>query len=80
MNFDDDKLREGFERMMESIRRAQEVAVRYELAEGFIYQRPDGMYAHTTPEMLDIDIETNFNGLEDVIAEINAMFGIPTSL
>ena len=60
MNFDDDKLREAYERMMESIRQAQLVALKYELAEGFLYQREDGMYSHTTPEMLGIDIDTNF--------------------
>lgn len=79
MDFDDEKLREAMERMMSSVRRAQEVAIRYDLAEGFIYKREDGLYSHTTPEMLDVDIETNFVGLEDVVAEINAMFGFPTS-
>lgn len=76
MNFDDDKLRDAYERMIESVRQAQLVAIKYELAEGFIYEREDGLYSHTTPEMLGIDIDNNFEGLQDVIAEINAMFGI----
>lgn len=79
MNFDDDKLREAYERMMESIKQAQLVALKYELAEGFLYQREDGMYSHTTPEMLGIDIDTNFEGLEDVVTEINAMFGLKST-
>lgn len=78
MDFDDEKLRDAMNRMMESVRRAQEVAIRYDLAEGFIYKREDGLYSHTTPEMLGVDVETNFNGLEDVISEINAMFGLPS--
>lgn len=76
MNFDDDKLRDAYERMIESVRQAQLVAIKYELAEGFIYEREDGLYSHTTPEMLGIDIDNNFEGLQDVITEINAMFGI----
>lgn len=76
MNFDDDKLRDAYERMIESVRQAQLVAIKYELAEGFIYEREDGLYSHTTPEMLGIDIDNNFEGLQDVIAEINTMFGI----
>lgn len=76
MNFDDEQLREAYARMIESVRQAQFVALKYDLAEGFLIQKEDGMYTHTTPEMLGIDIDTNFEGLEDVVTEINAMFGI----
>ena len=76
MDFDEDKLREAYERMIEAVKQAQLVAIKYELAEGFIYQREGGLYSHTTPEMLGIDVETIFNGLEDTVVEINSMFGI----
>lgn len=79
MNFDDEQLREAYARMMESVRQAQLVALKYDLAEGFIYQREDGTYSHTTPEMLGVDIDTNFEGLEDVITEINTLFGLKTT-
>ena len=48
---------------------------RYNLAEGFLYRTPEGYLSLTSLEMLGIDPETVFAGLEDVITEINRDYG-----
>jgi hypothetical protein len=66
-------------RMMDKLRanlRQRQAADRaYGLKEGFLVLGHDGILSLTSPEDLDIDPETVFEGLEDVVSEINALYG-----
>jgi hypothetical protein len=56
--------------------KAPVITLQYAITEGFAYVDDTNRLCATTPEMLDVDTETVFNDLEDVLNEINAMFGL----
>jgi hypothetical protein len=68
-------MEENFFELIQAIRKAQKQELAYGQAEGWYYQKPDGSLGHTTPEMLGVD-DSVFEGLEEVISEINHLFDI----
>ena len=61
---------DDFNSFQSSLMRALKKAREYELAEGFIAYTENGVLVHTTPEMLGIDIDVIFVGIEDVVHNI----------
>jgi hypothetical protein len=78
MNDDDlaNKMRMIFERMQHE----QQKQIKYGLAEGWLHYKagPSGAMhlSHTTPEDLNVDPVAVFEGLEDVLEEIAAIYGM----
>ena len=68
-----------FHKIMQAVFQQQQNILKYEIAEGFAVRLPDGKLTHSTPEMLGVDIDNIFNGLEDVVTGINALFGYQPS-
>jgi len=66
---------DSFREMMYSIFQQQQNMLRYEIAEGFVQENSDGTLSNITPEMLDVDVDNIFNGLQDVVTEINSLYG-----
>lgn len=50
--------------------RLQQALLAYDIAEGFLFETKDGRLLHSSPELLGVD-DTIFEGLEEVIEEIN---------
>ena len=75
-----DEPNEHMSKMVEKMRAEQRVQINYGLAEGFLKYAvgPSGSMhlTHTTPEDLDVDPVAIFSGLEDVLAEITAVYGV----
>jgi len=67
-----------FHKIMQAVFQQQQNIIKYELDEGFVVRLPNGTLTHSTPEMFGVDV-TIFNGLEDVVTEINTLFGYQPS-
>ena len=75
-----DDLNEKISNMIERMRREQNAQIAYGLTEGFLKYTTgpsgDRHLTHTTPEDFGIDPVAIFEGLEDVLNEIAATYGM----
>ena len=75
-----DDLNEKLNNMVERMRREQNAQIAYGLTEGFLKYTigPSGErhLTHTTPEDFGVDSVAIFEGLEDVLNEIAATYGM----
>jgi len=51
-------------------------AFEYGIKEGWYMYDIHGQLVNTSPEMLDVDVESIFIGLEDVVNSINEIHGV----
>jgi hypothetical protein len=75
---EDDNLNDKMKQLFESLQRVQKKQIEYSLTEGWLYYKigPSGEkhLAHTTPEMLGVNQVDIFEGLEEVLEEIEALY------
>lgn len=67
------------EDFINALRRAAaqaEKAFEYGITEGWYMYDIHGQLVETSPEMLNVDVESIFIGLEDVVTSINEMYGV----
>jgi|LauGreDrversion4_2_1035121.scaffolds.fasta_scaffold102961_2 hypothetical protein len=76
----DDNLADKMRMMFERMQHEQEKQIKYGLAEGWLQYKvgPSGTMhlSHTLPEDLGVDTVSVFTGLEDVLEEIAAIYGV----
>jgi hypothetical protein len=74
MLFDNNEF--NYEKLLEEMRKVSNAILKYEFDEAIIFRNKEGKIQHTTPEMLEIDTDTIFEGLEETIKEITNTFKI----
>ena len=74
MLFDNNEF--NYEKLLHEMRKVSNAILKYEFEEGIIFRNKEGKIQHTTPEMLQIDTDNIFIGLEETIKEITNTFKI----